>query len=541
MTLIIGLIGVRENIKWKKVIAPHLRPFVIQKGTDSIKKRLQWILFFVIATAIIGLAGPTWKRIELPGKTLETPLVILLDLSPSMMVTDIQPNRLERAKFKITDFLKENPGARVALIAYSGTAHTVVPLTRDYNIISSHVNSLSPEVMPLAGDNLKAALQLADTVTRLTTAPGTVMLFADDFSENTFGMLQQYVSQGKNKVVIIPMGTPGGAKVPAGKKGQYLKDKDGKPVISSLNTDVIKKLASVDGIDLSTLTLDKSDMELLAKDISSHLEFKEKDDEQEDDWQDEGLLFAIPFALLALFWFRKGWVIYSLVFVMGLTSCSGDAKFKDLWLTRDYQAQQQFDKGEYETAAEMYSDPLHRGVAFYKAGDYEKAIEAFEDDTTATGAYNLGLAYFKNGDYVAAQWAFGQAAELDPEMEEASQNQMLMQQMATETDGQDVEEPTEAEQEQTAENMDNTGGEDLSGGGQEASEEDMKTERKEETAATEMRTGKELEEVPPDFQPGEKDDSQKVLMRKVDDDPALFLKRKFKHQAKEMTTQKDGS
>ena len=60
----------------------------------------------------------------------------------------------------------------------------------------------------------------------------------------------------------------------------------------------------------------------------------------------------------------------------------------------------------------------------------------------------------------------------------------------------------------------------------------MEKERKEETVGTDMRTGKEMDEVPPDFESGNSENSQKVLMRKVDDDPALFLKRKFKHQAK---------
>jgi Ca-activated chloride channel family protein len=523
LNLLIGLIGLRENVKWKKVIAPHLRPYVIQKGSEHIKKRLQWLLFFIITIAILGLAGPTWKRIELPGKTLETPLVILMDLSSSMMATDIQPSRLERSKFKITDFLKEKPGARISLIAYAGTAHTVVPLTRDYNIISSHVNSLSPDVMPVRGDNLGDALILADTVTRLTNAPGTVMLITDDLTEESFQLLQQYVSQGKNKVVILPMNTAGGADV---------RDASGKKVRSALNTKIVQKLSTIDGIEILTLTLDKSDMELLAEAVSKNLEFKEKDEEKVDEWQDMGLWLVIPFAFLLLLWFRKGWVVYSMLVLVSISSCDSDVEFQDLWYTKDYQAQQLYDRGEYEQAAELYEDPLHKGVAYYKAGNYEQAIQEFERDTTAMGAYNLGLAYFKNGDYAAAQFAFGLAAEIDPDMDKAQQNQGLMQQMVTQTDGQDVEEPTEAGAEQKAENIDNTGGEDLSGGGQEATEEDMKTERKEETAATDMRTGKELEEVPPDFEAGEKDNSQKVLMRKVDDDPALFLKRKFKHQVK---------
>ena len=78
--MVIGLFGLRESIKWKAVIAPHLRPFMIQKGSDQIKKWMHIGLFLVLSMAVLGSAGPTWRQIELPEKVLETPFVILLDL-----------------------------------------------------------------------------------------------------------------------------------------------------------------------------------------------------------------------------------------------------------------------------------------------------------------------------------------------------------------------------------------------------------------------------------------------------------------------------
>jgi Ca-activated chloride channel family protein len=148
------------------------------------------------------------------------------------------------------------------------------------------------------------------------------------------------------------------------------------------------------------------------------------------------------------------------------------------------------------------------------------------------GAYNLGLAYYKNGDYAAAGLAFGKAVEMNPDMGDARANQTLMQQMAIGTDEVNPEEAEEAAAEQTDQNIENKDMEDLGGGGQEATKEDMEKERKEETATTDIRKGKELDEVPDNFESGKQDESQKILMRKVDDDPALFLKRKFAHQLK---------
>jgi Ca-activated chloride channel family protein len=534
IVLVLSLVGSREDIKWKKVIAPHLRPYVIKKGSESLKMWMQIVLVFILSIATLGVAGPTWKMSEVPDKKLETPLVIALDLSQSMMATDIQPNRLERAKFKIKDLLAENPKARIALIVFAGSAHTVVPLTRDYKIISTHLDGLSPLTMPFSGTNLEAALQLTDTLTSVTTAPGKLLLVTDDFKDETFKTLQEFVASGITSVEIIPMNTVSGANVPAPRSKNFLKDSKGNKVYSALNTDVLNKLNSIENIHINMLTLDNSDMELLAKSISSNLEFNEENDDIKSEWQDEGYWLIVPFAFFVLMWFRKGWVVFSIVFMVSLSSCSNENQsFKDLWETKDYQAQKLVDKGEFVEAGETYIDPLRKGVAYYKAGYFEEAINAFEKDTTAMGVYNLGISYYKNGNYAAAELAFGKAIELDPENEEAKANLKVTQQIMAGENETSIEDAQEADKEKpTAQNEQNTSPEDLSGGGQEATKEDMEKERLEETVTTDIRKGKELDEVPDDFESGKEEQMQKVLMRKVDDDPALFLQRKFRYQVK---------
>lgn len=532
MSLIIALAGLREKVRWKDVIAPHLRPFMIKKGSERIKKWMHLALFVCVSLAIIGASGPTWRKIEEPEKILETPLVILLDLSQSMMAQDIQPNRLERAKFKIQDFLEAKPGARTALIGFAGTAHTIVPLTRDYKIIKSHIKTLSPAVMPFPGSDLEKALVLADTITSGSKAPGNILLISDDFTETSFVQIQNFVISTNNKVVILPINTISGANIPSGRQNQLVKDSRGQIIRSSLDKKIIDKIGSLEKVSISPLTLDKSDMELLAKNISDHLEFKEEPDEKENNWRDEGLWLVIPLALIVLIWFRKGWVIYSLLLWVTLSSCSEESKFIDLWESKDYRAQQHYDKKQFTEAGELFTDPLYKGVAWYKSGNFEKAIAEFEKDTTAMGAYNLGLAYYQNGDYAAAAMAFGKASELDPDLEAAQQNKLTTQRIMEGSAEVNPEEATEAPDKQTAENIENKDMEDLGGGGQEATKEDMKQERKEETVGTDTRTGKEMDEVPPNFESGNSDNSQKVLLRKVDDDPSIFIKRKFKHQAK---------
>ena len=534
---IIGMFLLQENIKWRKIIAPHLRKYMITEGSGLKRFLMHLVLLITISSAIIGLSGPTWQKIELPGKTLETPLVILLDLSQSMMADDIQPNRLERAKFKINDLITEKPGARIALVGFAGTAHTIIPLTSDYKIINSHVKSLSPNIMPFSGSDFEAALAMADTITAVTTAPGTVLVFSDNFDNNSFELLRNYVTQSKNKLVIVPMNTANGAKIPMpNTKSRYFKDDKGKYVISQLNPIIINKLKSIDEITISQLTLDDSDMELLAKNISNNLEFKEKDKEKEDDWEDYGLWFTLPFILLVLIWFRKGWVLFSMLFIVSFSSCNDkgtEFTFKDLWFSKDYQAQQFYNNENYKQAGETYNSNIRSGIAWYKYGDYEKAIEAFEKDTSAIATYDLGLAYYNNGDYAAAAMAFGIAAELDNNIaKKASNNKLMVQRILDGQTQANVDEAKEAPPEQKAKNKENKDQEDLGGGGQEAKKEDLKKERKEETVNTDTRKGKEMEFVPEDFKSENQDNPQKIVMQRLDDDPALFLKRKFKYQAK---------
>ncbi|MCA0930875.1 VWA domain-containing protein [Lutimonas saemankumensis] len=532
LSFIIAVSGLRETIKWQEVIASHLRPFMIKKGSENIKKWMHLALFITLSLGVIGVSGPTWQKIQEPEKILETPMVILLDLSQSMMATDIQPSRLERSKFKIRDFLDSKPGARIALIGYAGTAHTIVPLTRDYKIINSHIKTLSPDIMPFPGSDLQKGLELADSITSMSSAPGHVLLISDDFSEESFITIQKFVNSNNNSLTVLPMNTKVGAVVPARSGNRAFKDKQGKEVFSSLNQEILNKISSLEQVTISPLTLDNSDMQFLAKNISQNLEFKEDQEEKEDNWKDEGLWLAVPFAIIVLAWFRKGWVLYGLLMVFSLSSCSKESTFADLWKTKDYQAQQEYDKEEFLKAAELYQDPLREGIAWYKSGDYKKAIEAFQKDTSAMGAYNLGLAYYENGDYAEAAIAFDQAVQLNPDLESAGKNKERSQRMLEGESPVDPEEAEEVKDEPNTENIENKDMEDLGGGGQEATEEDMKQERKEETVGTDMRTGKEMDEVPPDFESGKSENSQKVLMRKVDDDPSLFLKRKFNHQVK---------
>ncbi len=115
-------------------IAPHLAALTI--GREG-RNRMSAPDLLIGAAMLLALAaaGPAWRPAPSPFVTETAPLVIALDLSPSMTGTDVAPSRLERAKQKIRDLIALRAGVRVALVAYAGTAHLVMPLTEDPTVL----------------------------------------------------------------------------------------------------------------------------------------------------------------------------------------------------------------------------------------------------------------------------------------------------------------------------------------------------------------------------------------------------------------------
>ncbi len=534
LTVIFGLLTVARKEKWQKVIAPHLRPYVILKGSQKSKFLMNMLMGLLGTLMILALAGPAWKKINLPDKQLESPFIILLDLSQSMMANDFQPNRLQWAKFKIQDLLDLDVRAQTALIGYAGTAHTIVPLSEDYRIIDLHLEGIKPTIMPLQGSDLNRGLQQVDSLLQTQPLKSTILLMTDEIAEPQVNLLQQYVLSHDHRLIVFPVATTQGSEIPQPMGRDVFRDQAGEPVRSALQQQWLQQLSGVKNIEVVQPTLDNSDIEKIAKAVRTHLKYKDEP-QTKDDWQDAGLPLLVPAAFLLLFWFRKGWVLYTLPLLL-LMGCQSkpDFQFRDLWLTRDYQAQKRIAKGDYEGAAKLYEEPIRKGIAYFKGGDYERAIAAFQQDTSTMGQYNLALSYLKNGDSLSAQILFQQVAENDSSFAPAQYyEQMLDQYLLQSERAVNLDSATEVSETERAKNKQNDSMEDLGGGGQEAKKEDMKKERLEETVGTDTRKAKELDEVPDDFQAEDQaPDNAKVMLQKVDDDPANFLKKKFRMQFK---------
>lgn len=163
---------------WREQIAPELLAALVV-GRDSGRSRdARWLLAGWLLS-ITAVAGPTWRLAPSPFAEDATPLMILLKADASMEQPDPAPSRLERAWLKIADLAEARKGQPLGLLAYAGSAHLVLPPTRDTTAIAHMAAEVSPAVMPVPGDRLDLALREAARVLREGPPGGSIVVLAD--------------------------------------------------------------------------------------------------------------------------------------------------------------------------------------------------------------------------------------------------------------------------------------------------------------------------------------------------------------------------
>ena len=162
-----------------------------QRGRYFLKGLL---LLSALGSMILALAGPRWGSHYQEFSRQGVDIMILMDVSSSMLVADIDPNRLERAEREILDFLRVLQGDRVGLVAFAGVAFVQCPLTLDYEALKMFLNELQPELIPVPGTDLGAAVQTGLSAFDFTSATDKVILLITDGEDNDQNQAFQLLS-----------------------------------------------------------------------------------------------------------------------------------------------------------------------------------------------------------------------------------------------------------------------------------------------------------------------------------------------------------
>ena len=423
--------GARNPVgRWRKVIAPHLlKVMLVRHG------RANWfnpvsLSMLVVILSIVALTGPTWKQQPSPFSEDIAALIIALDVSSSMQQQDVQPSRLARAKQKIHDLLALRPGGRVGLIVYAGSAHSVIPLTNDSDVVNNFLSAIVTEMMPKKGKFPEKALPVAEQMLQDSPVPGTILLIGDGVSPNTGKAFSNYFSKRQHQLLVMGVGTDSLAEAGAAADEAYL----------PLETAALKKLASDNDGYYQSLTLEKDDVKSLNRRIDNYLVIVEDGSRP---WVDAGYYLLFPMALLMLLWFRKGWTLRWCLVLVVISSMASPtqvmadesvtdgwnlaARFMSLWLTPDQQGRHYMEKGDYKTAARRFESIAWRGIAYYRAENFKAAAEMFSRIDTVDGFFNLANAQAHGRNYVLAVKTYDKVLKMDPGHAAALKNRDMIQ------------------------------------------------------------------------------------------------------------------
>lgn len=388
-----------RGIDLPDAIAPHLAAALTVGSRENSRLRPIDGVAILLALLVLAAAGPTWSRVSNPLVADTAPLVVVLKVSKSMTATDIPPSRLERAKHKVLDLLVDRAGAKTALVAYSGTAHQVVPPTEDPDVTKPFLEGLDPRVMPNEGEATRDALALATAILTDQTAPGAILFLLDRITDADLPAFSKHAAEGGAPVLFW---------------------------LASRDDASADKLNQIPGTTVVELTADRSDVETVQRQIKSAYEAALAQDERQQ-WRDEGWIFALPAAVLLLFWFRRGWtmqwavVLVAAVFSLSVPQARAEG-WKDWFFTPDQQGRMAFDNKDYQTAAKLFEDPMWKATALYRAGKYEEAAELYAWQESADAATGEGLSLIKSRSYRPAIAAFEKAVERDPDNKSAQHN-----------------------------------------------------------------------------------------------------------------------
>lgn len=422
----------RRAGRWQLLLPPAFHPWLLSGGSGRHERRPWIYLGLAWLLTVLALLGPSWQQLEQPAMERSDPLVVVLELTPEMLATDLPPNRLEQARRKIIDLLQTRRDAQTAIVVYAGSAHTLVPLSNDLGTARNLLDALKPSIMPEPGRRADLAVEQArQLLNHGAEGNGRILLITSTLdAQERQGIRKALKGKGKD-LLLLATGTPGGAPI-AQEDGTFLKDDQGNILVPRLDESTLRQFANdLDGRfqRLRQNTSDLRNLRLL--DDTQGLQLSEEDALLRlQRWADHGYWLLVPLLLLAACAGRRGW-LFSLPLLLPLLwsppQTANAFEFADLWLSPDQQGQRLLEAQRPAEAAEHFEDFRWRGLALYEAGDYADAAQAFAQGDDAADHYNRGNALARQNELEAAIDAYDQALERDPELAAAQHNKALLE------------------------------------------------------------------------------------------------------------------
>lgn len=558
---------------WQQLLPSHLQLRLLKQLQMRQQSRTPYLwLLVAMCLLVTALAGPSVQKLPQPAFALNKATVLVLDMSLSMLATDVKPNRLTQARFKALDFASQLQEGELALLTFAADAYVISPLTPDHNNIRLLLPDLTPEIMPAQGSNLQSALDLAAQLLKQAGYPkGDVIVMSDGFSASHYQQLRQSLNNYPHRVSVLAFGSSDGAPVRLA-SGELLKDRNGSIVMPKVPLSQLKDIANLTGGVFRQNSFDQADIQAMLSLAPLSLEAEKNAQSSKvtgDQWQDAGVYLCWLLLPLALWLGKRASVLVVLPLLL-LAPDSQAVAWRDLWQTPQQQAKTAYAEKDYAKALQKFEQPLWQGNAAYRSGDYQAAEQLFRQDNSAAGRYNLGNSLMQQQKFEEALQAYQAAEKLQPDLAGLAQNTELARQLLQQQQQQNSAENAEqqnSEQQNSEQNAEQQNSAQQSKDGQKQQQNDKSESNSQQQADGQKDDGKDAEPQSPQQQqenakaekkPSEQqqtaqqelseqqaqqqqkavreawpnatpEQSQQLdgLMRKVQDDPALLLRNKM--------------
>ncbi len=205
------------------------------------------LILLAVLMLVMALARPQFganlKEVNRNG----VEIMLVVDVSNSMMAEDFKPNRLERTKLAISQLIDKLSEDRIGMVVFAGDAYVQLPITSDYVSAKTFVKSLSTDMVPTQGTSIASAIELATRSFSEKSERSRAMILISD-GESHDGDPLEAAQQAKDASVIIytvGIGTPDGAPITMG--GDMIKDDNGEIVVTKLDEKLLQQIAVLTG------------------------------------------------------------------------------------------------------------------------------------------------------------------------------------------------------------------------------------------------------------------------------------------------------
>jgi Ca-activated chloride channel family protein len=308
--LIIWFLAVRV---WKKKALARLgeRSVIthIMPDVSFSRPTLKFILFTIAyGLLIVGIADPQIGTTTEDAKKKGADLMILLDVSNSMLSQDLAPSRLENAKQALSQLIDNLHDQRIGIVVFAGEPYVQLPMTTDYSAAKLFLNEITTDMVPTQGTAIGAAIDMGIKSMDFKNGTSKAMILMTDGENHEDDAVRAAEDAADKKVVIhvIGFGSEQGSPIPIYKNGKpdgFHLDSAGHPVISKLSESMCKEIASAGNGVYVRATNAGSGMNIVMDQVSKMKE-NNYDSKQFKDYEDRFQFFlVITFALLVVEFF----------------------------------------------------------------------------------------------------------------------------------------------------------------------------------------------------------------------------------------------